>query len=88
MLIEDPSDEVLAALRVENLPTWMRFVPEPAAGLTPAAESGETDLRVAELTGTSMSGQPLSLAGPWVLTHGRSGALPKHVIDAEFGPSS
>lgn len=88
MLIEDPTDEILETLQIEHLPTWMRFVPgHPSEGVTPQEEEGNgAALDVTELRGTGIGGEALSLEGPWTLTHRRSGALPKHVIDAEFGP--
>lgn len=41
-----------------------------------------------ELRGLSAGGEQISLPGPWVLTHRRSGALPKHVVESEFGPGA
>lgn len=78
VLVENPDDELLDHLDVKALPTWLRFSPgEPL--------DDEERLTVAHLRGTAPDGQVLFLDGPWILTHRRSGALPKHVIEAEFG---
>lgn len=81
ILVEDPDDELLDQWDVQMLPTWMRFAPR-------ALLDGEGALCVARLTGTGPGGEPLELEGPWTLTRRRSGALPKHAVDTEFGPDS
>lgn len=40
------------------------------------------------LEGASPLGENVTLSGSWVEAHRRTGALPKHVIDQEFGPAS
>lgn len=79
LLIEDPADEVLEQLRVTVLPTWLRFI---AAVAVP----GETGLTIDELRGKDVRGSESILPGPWRLVHQRTGALPKHEVDREFGP--
>ena len=81
VLLEDPLEEVLEQLEVELVPTWVRL---EAAGSATASRAGT--MRHLEITGTGTDGQELVLAGAWLETHRRTGALPKHVIDAEFGP--
>lgn len=81
LLIEDPDDAVLEQLRVSVLPTWLRFVPTDAV-------PGAGALCVPELKGASASGEELVLPGPWLLVHERTGALPKHEVDREFGPGA
>lgn len=81
VLLEDPSDEVLDQLEITLVPTWVRL--EAAASAT-ASRPGT--MRELEITGTGTDGQALLLTGPWLETHRRTGALPKHLIDAEFGP--
>ncbi|WP_422116057.1 hypothetical protein [Brachybacterium sp. UNK5269] len=81
LLIEDPDDAALEQLRVTVLPTWLRFV---AADADP-----ETDaVCVPELRGRGGGGEELVLPGPWRLDHERTGALPKHEVDREFGPDA
>lgn len=58
--------------------------PPPAGGGTDGAEHLVEDV----LRGDSPGGEELALPGPWILTHRRSGALPKHVVEAELGPSA
>ncbi len=74
LLVEDPEDAFLDRWAIEHLPTWLRFVTDD--------EDGEQS----ELHGLTPGGEELVLDGPWRLTHRRSGALPKHVVDAELGP--
>lgn len=81
LLVEDPDDDLLDQWDVQMLPTWMRFTPR-------ALLDDESGLCVAQLTGTGPRGEPLVLEGPWTLSHRRSGALPKHVVDADFGPNT
>jgi hypothetical protein len=84
ILLEDPSDEILDRWEVKHLPAWLRFTPEQAAH--DSSEAGV--LREETLHGRSPGGAEVALKGPWVLTHRRSGALPKHVVDSEFGPDA
>lgn len=118
VLLEDPDDAVIDALRIGVVPTWLRLEPAPPgpiAGPTPPAEqdppppqdspahgddrSGSTSPEgggplprpaavTLELDGVSPLGDPLTLSGTWVETHRRTGALPKHLIDREFGPAA
>lgn len=82
LLVDDPSEAVLERWAVGVLPTWLRFLPGPQ---DPGAhEAGQ--LILDELVGTDPTGAEVTLAGPWELVHRRTGAQPKHVIDAEFGP--
>lgn len=80
VLFEDPTAEAIAQLDVTLVPTWLRL--ESAAADTPAHDAR---LRNLDITGSSADGHALLLTGPWIETHRRTGALPKHVIDAEFG---
>ena len=48
----------------------------------------DVDGEQSELHGLTPGGEELVLGGPWRLTHRRSGALPKHVVDAELGPEA
>lgn len=82
VLLEDADEAVLDLLEVAVVPTWMRFIKR-----APEAPQGAPELRVPELRGATVSGEAIVLPGPWELTHRRSGALPKHVVAAEFGPS-
>lgn len=79
--IEDPAEEVLDLLEVEVLPTWLRFSPGPEEtdGGSPA---------VLALQGRDAGGAEVTLPGPWRVERRRTGALPKHVIDTEFGPAA
>src|SRR5699024_1578474 len=80
-LLEDPDDEVLDQLEIELVPTWVRLeAPHSDAVARPGT------VRDLELSGTGLDGQGLFLTGAWLETHRRTGALPKHVIDTEFGP--
>ena len=45
-------------------------------------------VRLDELTGHSPDGELTTLLGPWSLVHRRTGAQPKHIVEAEFGPES
>ena len=76
LLVEDPEDAFLDRWAIEHLPTWLRFVADD--------EGGEQS----DLHGLTPGGEELVLDGPWRLTHRRSGALPKHVVDAELGPEA
>lgn len=82
VLLQDADDAVLDLLGVEVIPTWLRFVGR--SDQVPGEASG---LWVPDLRGATVSGEAVVLPGPWALTHRRSGALPKHVVAAEFGPS-
>ena len=91
LLVEDPPDELLEAWKIDALPTWLRFQPgvEPAQGAVETHgddEVAEDQLVVPELRGFGPDGAALTLPGPWTLTHRRTGAQPKHVVEAEFGP--
>ena len=91
LLVEDPPDELLEAWKIDALPTWLRFQPgvEPAQGAVETHgddEVAEDPLVVPELRGFGPDGAALTLPGPWTLTHRRTGAQPKHVVEAEFGP--
>jgi hypothetical protein len=81
LLAEDPDEAVLDQLHVSVLPTWLRFVRADAG-----AEKGA--FCVPELTGRGPDGQEVTLPGPWRLAHERTGALPKHEVDREFGPGA
>lgn len=80
LLVEDPTDEIIEQLGIEVLPTWLRL--EHLGG--DVTDRPET----VRIQGTSTEGDDLLLAGSWTETHRRTGALPKHVIAAEFGPDS
>ena len=84
LLVDDPSEGLLERWNVEVLPTWLRFLPTTEKAATDAP--GELILH--ELVGIDLEGTEVTLAGPWELVHRRTGAQPKHVIDAEFGPGS
>lgn len=70
----------------------------PEGADTPAAAVGEphagtstgsgVPLVLTGLEGTTPTGERLSLPGRWQMVRRRSGALPKHVVEAEFGPAS
>lgn len=81
LLLEEPDDELLDAWAVDMLPTWLRF----AHG---GPLDDEADLIVSRLQGASPAGEAVVLDGPWRLVHRRTGALPKHVVDDEFGPQA
>lgn len=48
----------------------------------------ERALRETTLRGHAPGGAELALTGPWVLSHRRTGALPKHVVESELGPEA
>lgn len=81
VLLEDPDDEVLDQLEIELVPTWVRLE-APHSDAVPRPGT----VRDLEISGTGLDGQGLFLTGAWLETHRRTGALPKHVIDTEFGP--
>lgn len=85
VLVEDPSDQVLDQLQVDFLPAWLLFEPaSQAAGAGCDATSGP-DL----IDGSSPSGDHhLTIPESWRIRHRRTGALPKHVVDTEFGPAA
>jgi hypothetical protein len=59
------------------------------ASAGPDAEEPEgrrPELHEDALHGRTPEGATVTLPGPWTLTHRRTGALPKHVVDAELGP--
>lgn len=76
LLVEDPEDAFLDRWSIEHLPTWLRFVTDDKGG------------EQSEVHGLTPGGEELVLNGPWRLSHRRSGALPKHVVDAELGPGA
>lgn len=82
LIVEDPSEELLERWGIDVLPTWLRFQPSSGAD----GERSDEELLLPELTGTDLEGALVTLEGPWLLQHRRTGAQPKHVIDAEFGP--
>lgn len=84
LLVEDPSDELLERWSVDVLPTWLRFL----SAAEQADAVGEEQLILPALSGTALDGAEATLPGPWHLVHRRTGAQPKHVIDAEFGPDA
>lgn len=53
-------------------------------------ESPESEgaLREMTLRGHAPGGAERVLIGPWVLSHRRTGALPKHVVESELGPEA
>ena len=83
VVLESAEDDVLDLLQVEMVPTWLRFV----HGTDPGADAASA-LLVHDLSGATVTGEQITLPGPWILTHRRTGALPKHVVAAEFGPST
>lgn len=83
VLIEDPSDELLDLWQVDALPTWLRGESGPGAAVSSA---DERSLVLSELSGVNAHGEPVSLPGPWIFVHRLTGAQPKHVVEAEFGP--
>lgn len=83
VLLQDADDALLDLLDVEVVPTWLRFV-----GRSQEELEETSGLWVPELRGATVSGESVVLPGPWALTHRRSGALPKHVVAEEFGPSA
>src|SRR5690625_2426181 len=72
---------VLDQLEIELVPTWVRLE-APHSDAVPRPGT----VRDLEISGTGLDGQGLFLTGAWLETHRRTGALPKHVIDTEFGP--
>lgn len=82
LLVEDPDEDLLERWSISALPTWLKF-----DSPTGSAHDGE-GLVLPEIAGTDPSGRHLRLLGPWTLTHQLTGAQPKHVIEAEFGPES
>lgn len=62
--------------------------PASAAGSDAARLVLGTVLREEALTGRAPGGEEITHPGPWRLSHRRSGALPKHVVDAELGPDA
>lgn len=91
LLVEEPDDDLVDSWRIEFLPTWLRFRHGGAAvGEVERRDGhdGHDGLIVPDLRGAAPSGEIVTLPGPWRLVHRRSGALPKHVVEAEFGPDS
>lgn len=103
VLIEEPSDEVLEQWDIEVLPTWV-LLRRPAGGhgapppalhtdrtppTAPSGERADTSAPVpGEVRGVGARGELVALRGPWEVVRRLTGAQPKHVVDAEFGPSS
>ena len=82
LLIEEPTEALLEGWRIEALPTWLRFRHSRAVD----EGGGDAGLVLPQLTGCDLTGNEVTLPGPWRLELRRTGAQPKHVIDAEFGP--
>ena len=82
MLVEEPDEKLLESWSISVLPTWLRF--DPLSG----AAGEEDDVILPEIVGTDVDGSHLRLRGPWRIGHRLTGAQPKHVIDAEFGPGA
>lgn len=82
LIVEEPSEDLLEHWQVDVLPTWLRFLP----AATNVRSHGAQELILDELAGTDLDGADVTLTGPWELVHRRTGAQPKHLIDAEFGP--
>ena len=82
LLVEDPTEDLLASWGIDVLPTWLRFRP---GGAVDGGHDGP-GLVLSELAGCDLEGNQVALRGPWHLELRREGAQPKHVIDAEFGP--
>lgn len=87
LLVEDPTDEQLERYSVDVLPTWLQFVPVATGDRGAEGEQTPEQLILPELSGSDLAGDEVILPGPWLLVHRRTGAQPKHVIDAEFGPA-
>ncbi|MEE1650390.1 hypothetical protein V1260_06250 [Brachybacterium sp. J144] len=47
-----------------------------------------TESTIRDLSGTGVDGGTAGLPGIWRIVRRRAGALPKHFIDEEFGPSA
>lgn len=62
--------------------------PVPAAASDTARLLEGTALRETSLSGRTPGGEEITLPGPWRLSHRRSGALPKHAVEAELGPDA
>lgn len=58
-----------------------------AVGAASSRPDEQEVLREVTLRGHAPGGGELMLPGPWRLSHRRSGALPKHVVEAELGPT-
>lgn len=58
------------------------------AGDEPVEDDRRHGLREDVLRGRSPGGADLTVPGPWVLSHRRSGALPKHAVETELGPAA
>lgn len=85
LLVDDPSEELLDLWQVDHLPTWLRLLPRAAAG---ESDGQEPELVLPDLSGTDAEGTEVTLPGPWTLVGRLVGAQPKHVVDAEFGPTA
>lgn len=79
VLIEDAPEEVLDQLAIEVLPVWLQLAP-----VDPGADGASPEAR--DLVGNSSDGSGVRLCGEWAITERYDGALPKHVVDARFGP--
>ncbi|MGP9536711.1 hypothetical protein ACT3SP_01785 [Brachybacterium sp. AOP43-C2-M15] len=82
VLVEDPAEETLDAWSIEVLPTWLLLERDERSGSD--AEAGPLGSRT--VRGATPAGEPLVLEGLWREVRRLTGAHPKHVIDAEFGP--
>lgn len=96
LLVEDPSEEVLDDLRIEVVPTWLRFVRassdvEEGSGTDEQSSQHDSEPSAAHvlpsLEGQSPDGRPVRVEGPLRLTHRLEGAQPKHVVADVLGPS-
>lgn len=56
-----------------------------ADGQAPPAMPEST---IRDLSGTGVDGETAGLPGIWRIVRRRAGALPKHLVDEEFGPSA
>ncbi|APX33508.1 hypothetical protein BH708_13185 [Brachybacterium sp. P6-10-X1] len=89
LLVEDADEEMLDLLGVQTIPTWIRLSRATARGS--AVNSSVTTFHETtfhDLRATDLHGNPVVLTGAWTITHCRSGALPKHAVDEQFGPDS
>lgn len=81
--LDDASDEVLELLEIENVPTWLQL---RRAG-SEEGPRNSTAQAISDLRAADLAGDHVVLSGIWMLTHRRTGALPKHIVAEEFGPN-